>query len=359
MALGPSRRLLASTPMLPLRTTCLALAALVSMGGCDLIDDVAEVEEAPVDPECRTARGSTATVVVGEGGTLLVRDGETWRSERGPWGERDMLAVTFQSESVGFAVGELGTVALTQDGGANWFLAPLSGELVSVASPDGCTSVVASDQSRAYRTHDDGDTWERTRIDGTRYSWRGGQVEFSDDGWGVAVGAQRAGWIYFPVYPPGVLASDDHGETWDLATEPGGFDGLRAVSLAGPSALAVGYGGFVVLSVDRGETWGAPRASGLEHSLFGVHLFAGGRRAVAVGEGGAIYRSQDVGRNWEPVESPTAETLWDVAFVDDSYGVAVGDRGMLLVTADGGATWRREEAGTDADLYSVFLGSRL
>lgn len=42
---------------------------------------------------------------------------------------------------------------------------------------------------------------------------------------------------------------------------------------------------------------------------------------------------------WTPINSTTTETLKDVDFMNDSYGVIVGNRGTILLTTNGGTSW--------------------
>jgi photosystem II stability/assembly factor-like uncharacterized protein len=99
------------------------------------------------------------------------------------------------------------------------------------------------------------------------------------------------------------------------------------LALVAPAALA--ESGF---DPSDSTSWVIPRAD-----LYGVD--ARGELVWAVGYWGAAMRSTDAGRSWSPVATPTDETLYAVAFADESNGWAVGAHGTLLRTTDGGVTW--------------------
>jgi photosystem II stability/assembly factor-like uncharacterized protein len=69
-----------------------------------------------------------------------------------------------------------------------------------------------------------------------------------------------------------------------------GGGALPAVSGAHSRWIAVGEGGTILRSTDRGETW-LPLPSGVEGTLLGIWM-ADGRNVVAVGEHGLILRSR-------------------------------------------------------------------
>ncbi len=85
------------------------------------------------------------------------------------------------------------------------------------------------------------------------------------------------------------------------------------------------------------DTWKLPEAS-----LYGVA--ARGSNAWAVGYWGTILRSSDSGRTWTQPDTPTAKTLFSVAFADDKTGWAVGAGGSILRSTDGGGTWANQPA---------------
>ena len=63
-------------------------------------------------------------------------------------------------------------------------------------------------------------------------------------------------------------------------------------------------------------------------------------RIWAAATAGDIYVSLDNGVTWtETGSSATAETLYDIAFYDDSVGYAIGNNNAFVYTTNGGTTW--------------------
>lgn len=83
----------------------------------------------------------------------------------------------------------------------------------------------------------------------------------------------------------------------------------------------------------RPTEWSVPAAD-----LYGVA--ARGDRAWAVGYWGTVLRTEDGGSSWSPADTPTARTLFDVAFADNRHGWAVGEWGTVLRSVDGGHSWQ-------------------
>lgn len=88
--------------------------------------------------------------------------------------------------------------------------------------------------------------------------------------------------------------------------------------------------------------------------LRGVWLSPDGALAVAVGDGGAIVVSTDRGETWTARPSGSTAKLWAVwgSGADDVY--AVGDAATVLHSTDRGATWIAQPLGATTDLRSVW-----
>lgn len=187
-----------------------------------------------------------------------------------------------------------------------------------------------------------------------------------------------------------VLLTRDGGVTW-VRSAPGVTNHLRAIRFIGPWVFIAGDDGLICGSPDGGQTW---RCVGVTtnanfYALAFLHPFLG----FAAGTGGTIYRYD--GENWAPVESGTTAdfqavtavgstayavgtggticrwdgarwtvqvsgvpevTLYDVAFVDETFGYAVGSAGTILRTTDGGRTWVPLASGVEVTLRGIRVG---
>jgi uncharacterized repeat protein (TIGR03803 family) len=178
-----------------------------------------------------------------------------------------------------------------------------------------------------------------------------------------------------------ILFSGDGGVSWEAAVIAESTAAART-ALRGPGApvkgvkvsccnscstpsIAVGGGGSVYLSTDKGAHW-HPAFSGTGEDLNAVEILTDSI-AVAVGENGTILRSLDGGMTWNQaaiIESTFSATRRiagpgdpvkgvKVSATNSSKATAVGGNGSIYQTSDYGATWYTRSSGTTATLYGV------
>jgi formylglycine-generating enzyme required for sulfatase activity len=131
-------------------------------------------------------------------------------------------------------------------------------------------------------------------------------------------------------------------------------EALRASAGDGPTRLAIGVAGEIIVTRDNGKTWQALEARG-ESRLRAVDRE--GDLVVAVGDGGRIIISSNGGRTWIGIDSPSPTKLNAVAHSEAQW-VAVGDYGTILVS---GSTidWHSLDAVSARNLRAVAWGSGL
>jgi photosystem II stability/assembly factor-like uncharacterized protein len=207
----------------------------------------------------------------------------------------------FHDASRGVAVGALGTVIITSDGGETW------------AAPEGS-------------------------LPGNQFLWG---VCFGDSLRGVIVGKGGAVWW-----------TADGGQHWAAGLSNTLEDLLDVAMFSSLDGLAVGRGGTVLRTTDGGANWTA-LASGTTKALMGVSTL-NASTAIAVGDF-TILRTADGGDSWSEIAHPMGNSwLIDVAFSDSLRGIAVGDFATVLRTADGGLSWTLEHSsGDDAENFSA------
>jgi len=201
--------------------------------------------------------------------------------------------------------------------------------------------------------------------------------------------ASFAGSLFVVGHPGRLLRSRDGGATFENVRAPKRQEALFSIAFnAKGEGAIVGRSGFVLVTLDKGESWSASLVKFEEEqpSLFGVDVLPDGS-IVAVGEFGAIVRSEDHGKSWtrsrysvELPEAPEKQSeggsalcpslgaseednegaieearLTDVHFVDASKGFAVGEFGLVLHTDDGGRTFTRQNGCTGQTLHGLAL----
>ncbi len=204
----------------------------------------------------------------------------------------------------GVAVGALGTVLASNDGGTTWErqLFPIGHlALLSVAVSGG--KCLAVGQTGIVFTADDCKTWKASApVTKSRL---------------LAVGVNKQGVAYAVGAFGTLLRSADWGRTW--------------------TALTVDWTGYT--------------EDGAEPHLYDVHVADDGS-ATVVGEFELILRSDAAGAQWKALHKGE-RSLFGLTVVDAKRAYAVGQSGAVLTSEDGGATWRTLPTGTQAILTGV------
>lgn len=215
----------------------------------------------------------------------------------------DLFGIHFVDDQYGWAVGEMGTILATADGGKRWErqVSPVTAGLRAVRFRDART------------------------------------------GWAVGVGGT-------------IVATTDGGRLWQRQSSGTAAD-LRAVHVAATGGRAWVVGSGVILVTSNGGQFWALQVSG-SAGLSAVHFLADGRRGWAAGNQGVILNTVDGGAQWQSRPSGRREGLQGIRFAADGQrGWAVGADGIVLTTVDGGSTWNSQASDTNADLRSIQLST--
>jgi photosystem II stability/assembly factor-like uncharacterized protein len=201
-------------------------------------------------------------IVVGQHGLVmrLRNDGETWETiESGT--KRSLLGIAFATPEIGVAVGDFGTIVRTEDGGTTWQAIPmpehveLPPDIVEVTSPgdvllydlaftSATHGIAVGEFGTIFVTDDAGKTWTsiKSPVEGTLFG-----VGFTDAQRGWAVGLESI-----------MISTTDGGATWmrqEIPAPKGFFLSLYDVVVQGQYGWAVGDRGLLMQSTDAGQTW--------------------------------------------------------------------------------------------------------
>lgn len=285
-------------PFLPSAPPVAALLAAVFLGAAsgtlaapvpDLLDLPATTSpRATHSLQLAVTRAGDRLVAVGERGTVLLSDddGRNWRQARRVPVAVALTDVQFPTPERGWAVGHSGIVLHSEDGGETW-TRQLDGKLAAEIILDDAKSRGQGEQAaRLVRAA------ESLVADGPDKPLLG--VHFLD--------AQR-GWV-------------------------------------------VGAYGIALATHDGGKSWTSAMAA--IPNLRGKHLYqvrGDAETLFVAGEQGALFRSADGGASFQEVRTPYAGTFFGVLQTRARTVVAFGLRGNAWRSADGGATWQRVDAG--------------
>jgi len=317
--------------------------------------------------------------------------------------DAELSGVFFLDPMRGWAIGDRGVIWQTVDGGRHWRLQPVEVKcrLTSIDFADARHGWIAGGWTEPFtgvsrgvllRSADGGKHWHPESLGSLPRLHR---IHFFDADRGAAIGDPS------PLYPSGVLITDDGGHHWTplpaeqprhwvcgdfldpgtgalagenatlavvrqrsivSSTSPNvGLRGLAALQLNGKGrGWLVGQGGLVFNTNDLGQSWQLPAAElpeevrrGFDWSAVAQH----GSNVWIVGSPGArVLHSSDGGHRWTAQNTDQSLPLHDVTFVDDHHGAAVGALGTILTTSDGGLSWQRSRNGGTRAAFLCLYG---
>lgn len=262
----------------------------------------------------------------------------------------NLNATHFGSASRGFAVGNLGTIARTTDGGLNWASQNMAtGKTLRAVYFLNATTGWAVGDSVVYRTVDGGDTWQIHGAGAPNFlnttQLRG--VYFKDANNGILVAASGSTYL-----------STNGGANWSAATTVSSTN--YALDAFNDTIWVAASGGNVrrnptMMNVTAAWT---TLNTGVSSALRGISA-PSNSVVIAVGDGGVIRRTTNGGANWTAgtISPASSQNLLSVHMLDVGTGFAVGENGTILSTLDSGATWKVETTPAAAHLNSVaFFG---
>jgi photosystem II stability/assembly factor-like uncharacterized protein len=253
-------------------------------------------------------------VAVGERGIVLLSDnaGEKWRQVETPV-RVSLTAVQFVGPQMGWAVGHLGVILHTADGGQTW-IKQLDGRQVA--------QMVLADAKRRAEAALDPEEKDDILYVGQRFADDGPDKPFLN----LYFLNKRSGFVFGAFNM--ILRTEDGGATW--IPWGGRVENPMELHLYGMCALGdtlwlAGEQGLLLRSDDGGEQF-SEAASPYEGSYFGVMTGAGGD-LVLYGLRGNVYRSSDGGQRWQKVDTGT--------LVSFSAGIPLAGGGLALVSQAG------------------------
>lgn len=241
---------------------------------------------------------------------------------------RHIYAADMQGD-YGVAVGALGTVLETRDGGQSWSDKSLHEPLAMLAVAIAGERAVAIGQLGLIAVQDGGD-WVTVRAP-TKERLLG--VALNTRGQGIAVGAFGT-----------VLRSEDGGMGWQMVDidwekffpsgdEPHVYD----VHIDEHNRITlVGEFGMVLRSDNAGQSWRLLRRG--DASLFALKV--DGRNAFAVGQDGTVLRSQDDGASWQELDTGVSANLLGATRGPIRRQWLVPGMRSVLYSGDSGDSWR-------------------
>ena len=266
------------------------------------------------------ARAGDRIVAVGERGTIVLSDdqGQTWRQASAPVSVT-LSRVSFVDAEHGWAVGHGQVVLASQDGGQTWTrqLDGLQAAKLEMAAVQADPQASDEHRKQAQRLLDQGA--DKPFLD----------VRFFDRQNGLVVGAYGA-----------IFATRDGGKTWrsrraDVPNPSGRH--LNHLLVLGKALYLAGEQGTLFQAEGPDQPFKAVQTP-YAGTFFGVIASRQGD-LLAYGLRGNVWRSAAGSGTWEKVATPAPVTLTGGTLLADGRMVLVDEAGKLLVSRDSGQSF--------------------
>jgi len=251
-------------------------------------------------------------VAVGERGTVLLSDdgAKSWRRAQVPV-QVTLTAVRFVNERTGWAVGHLGVILKSIDGGESW--------IKQLDGVQAANAVAAGGDERTKRFVEEGP--DKPFFD----------LDFIDAQHGFAVGAYNL-----------AFETADGGQHWTpmLSRLPNPKSlHLYGVRAAGGHVYIAGEQGLLMASGDGGANFSALPVA-YKGSYFGL-LAARSGALIAYGLRGNAWRSADQGASWTRLDTGLQSSISAALELDGGELALLAQTGELLRSRDDGRSFTK------------------
>lgn len=287
-------------------------------------------------------------VAVGGVGTVIrtTNGGLSWDVAHNVAGlTRDLNAVYFVDQNVGWTAGVEGKVLKTTNGGLSWSLIATLTEvdfrgLFFHNSQNGWAVGVKENKGVLLSTGDGGISWKiEDKTDANTLNW----ITFANSNTGWAVGSSNN--------PSSdiILRTLDGGKTWTRSSSGVTSEIYRMYFVDNLHGWAVGKGlsssSAIIMTNDGGATW-TLQTNPLSNKFLWAVAFRNQNLGWIVGEGGSMLKTVNGGSTWFEVTNQARRNLKAIDFGDQNFVMAVGNAGIILKSLDDGTVWQEVSSGT-------------
>jgi photosystem II stability/assembly factor-like uncharacterized protein len=283
---------------------------------------------------------SLKAFAVGDVGKILktTDGGKTWANSNNSGSQTVFYNVCFTDSLHGFTVGGCGNngaIIYTTDGGKNWMQQNHFdlNILTAIAFSDPENGMIVGIKGSAAKTTDGGASWTVLNSGTSMNLWG---ISYPDPNTAFAIGESP------DFHNNIVLRTTNGGATWD-SLSVGASNRLFSVWFTDAShGVIAGMGGLIVRTDNGGTTWEIQKDASSTF-LNSVH-FVDCSNGYITGYMNTVLHTTNGGRTWDPQYACTPYlNLKSVHFINKNTGMIVGENGLVLRTDDGGNSWIKKQ----------------
>ncbi len=247
--------------------------------------------------------------------------------------------VKFVDHQTGYAVGDVGTIVKSTNGGFNWFTLnnPKKSQLWGIDFAPGNANVLVAvgDSGLILRSSNAGDSWSVIQFQaGVIYE----DVDFVNSTTGFVVGSGGR-----------IFKTTNAGANWFQQTSPTGASFL-CVNFFDENFGAIGGTTRLLLTTNGGSTWVVQNLTFFPFDQVSGIAAIDTNTVIGVvnNTNGTMYKTTNRGENWliQSLNIPTldggVDAVRDISFSGNKYGIIACDYGTLLRTSNSGVNWIRD-----------------
>ena len=252
------------------------------------------------------------------------------------------MKVQFIDDTLGWAVGEYGTMLHTSNGGTSWYEQEYgrTDNMLSISMTSDTVGWAVGDNGTILHTIDSGDDWTE-QTSGTTSGLNA--VTFLDNLNGWAAGDNER-----------ILHTTNGGLTWSvqhqLFANPATINAIAFIDYN--RGWAVGSNRTVFHTTDGGTNW-ITQTVGITLSSYLTLFFADTSLGFIAGTNGVILRTDNGGTTWSAITSGVSSNLNQIIMQNTFVGWIAGDAGTFLKTVNGGVSWSHFTIGDGSDLSGL------
>ncbi len=242
----------------------------------------------------------------------------------------DYLGIQFVNKDTGWAVGDLGALIKSADGGTSWTVSETNTTtpLLKVRSYNGQVVIASGFGGLILRSSDGGETFTQVTSGVTGDLWG---LQMINDTLGWACGNANS-----------LVKTTDGGQTWQTVTTPGYTSDYWWIDFMNEGYGFIAANGIVLRTTDGGTNWQIIQA-GDSYPLFSIDVIDS-LHIAAAGYGGTGYTAKNIycsdgGNTWVNGGQTTTEPINCIKYINQDTGYIVMSEVSARKTTNRGQSW--------------------